>query len=77
MAHRNTLYTSTGFNPFICLYGRKGRLAFQRSVNKPSTDTNNDRLQTLHSTWRMARQQIYLRRQDNERLVLSKRTVAF
>ena len=40
------------------------------------TDTNNDRFQTLHSTWRMARQQIDLTRQDNERLVLSKRTVA-
>ena len=54
MAYRNTLHTSTGFGPFEFLYGRKGRLAFQK--NKPMTDTKNDRFQTLHSTWRMARQ---------------------
>ena len=40
------------------------------------TDTNSDRFQTLHSPRRMARQQIDLTRQDNERLVLSKRAVA-
>ena len=51
MAYRNTLHSSVGMSPFQALYGRVNRLPCQNSKFPTCATKDEDRIQTLISTW--------------------------
>ena len=55
-AYRQNVHSSVGVSPFQALYGRTCRLPLQNS--HLTTDTTDDRVQTLLTTWRDVRRNI-------------------
>ena len=66
MAYRNTFHTSAGFTPFQALYGRTGRCPRQVSHG---ISNDQERMQTLYSTWKTVKENLADTRDENERLV--------